>query len=118
LVVFSGEYGVACKEQWREELASLCAEPNVIIDFSDVTRLDAMCVTEVLRMHERRRAQGFDRETVVLGQTTVRRLFDLLRMNDVVRVVESLDDAFRGLNAPAGKGAASTSRRPAYGSRI
>jgi anti-anti-sigma regulatory factor len=92
-MVFSGEYDVTCKRRWSEELASLCAEPNVIIDFSDVTSLDATCVTEVLRMHARRRDKGFDRETVILGQLPVRRLFELHKMQDVVRVVDSLDDA-------------------------
>jgi anti-anti-sigma regulatory factor len=93
LLVFSGGYDVTCKQQWCEELASLCSEPNVIIDFSGVTYLDATCVTEVLRMHARRNAKGFDREVVILGQPTVRRLFDMHKMHDVVRVVESLDDA-------------------------
>ncbi len=93
LMVFSGEYDVSCKRRWSEELAGLCAEPNVIIDFSDVTSLDATCVTEVLRMHARRRDKGFDRETVILGRLPVRRLFELHKMEDVVRVVDSVDDA-------------------------
>ena len=93
LMVFSGKYDVTCKQQWSKELDGLCSEPNVIIDFRDVTDLDATCVTEVLRMHARREARGFERETVILGQLPVRRLFDLHKMQDVVRVVESLDDA-------------------------
>lgn len=92
-MVFSGKYDVTCKRQWSEELEGLCSEPNVIIDFSDVSHLDATCVTEMLRLHERRHDKGFDRETVILGQPPVRRLFDLLKMQEVVRVVECLDDA-------------------------
>lgn len=93
LTIFSGAYDVTCKRQWSEELEGLCAEPNVIIDFSEVSYLDATCVTEVLRMHERRRENGFDRETIIVGQPAVRSLFDLLKMEGVVRVVERLDDA-------------------------
>jgi anti-anti-sigma regulatory factor len=93
LTVFSGAYDVTCKRQWSEELEGLCSEPSVIIDFSGVTLLDATCVTEVLRMHARRQDKGFDRETVILGQPPVRRLFELHKMQDVVRVVDSLDDA-------------------------
>lgn len=93
LMVFSGEYDVTCKRQWSAELEGLCREPDVIIDFSDVSYLDATCVTEMLRMHGRRHDKGFDRETVILGQPLVRKLFDLLKMEDVVRVVECLDDA-------------------------
>jgi anti-anti-sigma regulatory factor len=63
-MVFSGAYDVTCKRQWSEELERLCTEPNVIIDFSDVSSLDATCLTEMLRMHERRRDNGFDRETI------------------------------------------------------
>jgi anti-anti-sigma regulatory factor len=97
-MVFSGEYDVSCKQRWSEELEALCAEPNVIMDFSDVTSLDATCVTEVLRMHARRRDHGFDRETVILGQLQVRRLFELHKMQDVVRLVDSLD---RAMEQPA-----------------
>jgi anti-anti-sigma regulatory factor len=93
VMVFSGEYDVTCKRRWSEELAGLCAEPNVIMDFSDVTSLDATCVTEVLRMHARRQDKGFGPETVILGGLPVRRLFELHKMQDVVRVVDSLDDA-------------------------
>jgi anti-anti-sigma regulatory factor len=95
LTVFSGEYDVTCKRQWSEELDGLCSEPNVIMDFSEVSYLDATCITEMLRMHARRHDKGFDRETVILGQLPVQKLFDLLKMNDVVRVVQCLDDATR-----------------------
>lgn len=93
LMIFSGAYDVTCKEQWSEELETLSTEPNVIIDLSDVSYLDATCLTEMLRMHERRRHNGFDRETIILGQPPVRTLFGLLNMEGVVRVVESLTDA-------------------------
>lgn len=92
-MIFAGAYDVTCKRQWSQELEGLCTEPNVIIDLSDVSYLDATCLTEILRMHERRRDNGFDRETIILGQPLVRRLFDLLKMQGVVRVVGCLDDA-------------------------
>jgi anti-anti-sigma regulatory factor len=92
-MVFAGAYDVTCKRQWSEELEGLCSEPNVIIDLSGVSYLDATCMTELLRMHQRRRDNGFDRETIILGQAPVRRLFDLLKMDGVVRVVECLNDA-------------------------
>jgi anti-anti-sigma regulatory factor len=93
LIVFSGEYDVTCRKRWRGELERLSCEPNVIIDFSNVTNLDATCMTELLRLHERRQANGFGRETVVLHRPLVRRLFELLQMQDVLRVVETLDEA-------------------------
>jgi anti-anti-sigma regulatory factor len=93
LMIFSGAYDVTCKRQWSAVLEGLCAEPDVIIDFSDVSYLDATCVTEMLRMHRRRRDNGFDSETIILGQPPVRKLFDLLKMEGAVRVVECLNDA-------------------------
>jgi anti-anti-sigma factor len=93
LIVFSGEYDVSCRKQWREELERLSCEPNVIIDFTNVSYLDATCMTELLRLHERRHASGFGRETVVLQRPLVRRLFELLQMQDVLRVVETIEEA-------------------------
>ena len=93
LVLFSGEYDVTCRKRWRAELERLSCERNVIIDFSNVTYLDATCVTELLRLHERRDANGFSRETVVLHRPLVRRLFELLHMQDVLRIVETVDEA-------------------------
>lgn len=80
LIVFSGEYDVSCRKQWRDELERLSCEANVIIDLSDVTYLDATCMTELLRLHERRHANGFGRETVVLNRPLVRRLLELWQM--------------------------------------
>ena len=93
LVLFSGEYDVSCRKRWRDELERLTCERNVIIDFSSVTYLDATCMTELLRLHERRHANGFTRETVVLRRPLVRRLFELLHMQDGLRIVETLDEA-------------------------
>lgn len=92
LMVFSGQYDVTCKRKWSAELEHLCAEPYVIIDLSNVSYLDATCVTELLRMHARRSGKGFDREIVILGQPSVRRVFELLSMQSVVRIVERLKD--------------------------
>jgi len=95
LVVFAGEYDLSCEEQWRNELQRLCREPNLIIDLQNVTYLDVTCATELMRMHERRDANGFGREIVILGQPIVRRLFDLLSLRLLFRIVDSSDDAAR-----------------------
>ena len=75
-------------------------------------------MTEMLIMHDLRHAKGFDRETVILRQPAIRRLFDAFKMHDVLRVVDSLADApgghrpgpvvhhaFPGTNATAAPGA-------------
>ncbi|MBV8374860.1 MAG: anti-sigma factor antagonist [Candidatus Eremiobacteraeota bacterium] len=95
LVVFIGEYDLACKEQWRSELQVLCREPNLVIDFQEVTYLDVTCAKELMAMHVCRDAKGFAPETVILGQPIVRRLFDLLNLQLLFRIVDSSDDAAR-----------------------
>jgi anti-anti-sigma regulatory factor len=93
LVVFAGEYDLACKEQWRDELQRLYREPKLVIDFQNVTYLDVTCAMELMSMHEHRGANGFGRETVILGQPIVRRLFELLNLQTHFRIVDSTEDA-------------------------
>jgi anti-anti-sigma factor len=93
VIVFSGEYDLARKEPLRKELETLNPQPNVILDFTEVAYLDSICVTELLRMHGLRAANGFETETVVVRNPSVRRLFDILGLNQVFRVVETIDAA-------------------------
>ncbi len=95
LVTFTGEYDLASHAQWRSALEKLYAEPSVIIDLQHVEYLDVSCVLELLTLHELRAANGFERETVILGHPIVRRLFDLLKLRGLFRVVDSYDDAAR-----------------------
>ena len=62
--------------------------PDLILDFREVTFIDSTCVTELLRMHTIRVTNSLPRETIVLGKTPIRRLFEVLDLYRVFNVVE------------------------------
>ena len=92
-IAFSGEYDLNSKERLRERLETLRCEPDVVIDFSGVTHLDATCVTELVRMHRHRRSLGFDRETIIVGDPSVQRCLDLLKMQLIFSVIDASNEA-------------------------
>lgn len=93
VVVFSGEYDVACKEQLREELDRLVAFERVVLDFADVTYIDSTTVGELVRMHKRRAENLFERETIVVRNRGVQKVFDLLELRKVFQLVGTLEEA-------------------------
>jgi anti-anti-sigma factor len=94
VVVFSGEYDLEFKEQFRAELTQLAGVPNVILDCSDVTYLDSTILTELIRLHRLRAENRYERETIVLSRKHLVKLFDLLDLKKVFRLVDRVDDAF------------------------
>jgi anti-anti-sigma factor len=93
VIVFVGEYDFACKERLREELREAYTEPNLILDLSDVSYIDASFVTELVRLHQARRRRHFVPEVVVLCHPMLQRLFDILDLGNTFRVVGSLGEA-------------------------
>ncbi|HEY1656216.1 MAG TPA: hypothetical protein VGF86_14010 [Candidatus Tumulicola sp.] len=51
-------------------------------------------------MHNLRAASGFERETIVFQHPRLKRLFDILDMGKVFRLVRTLDDAVEKNGAP------------------
>ncbi len=98
VVVFAGEYDVASKERLRAELERLVSVQDLILDFRDVTYIDSIAVTELVRMHKLRAENLFERETIVTSGF-VRRLFDLLELKKVFRLVDTVDEALVGPRA-------------------
>ena len=47
IVVFAGEYDLACQKELRREFDRLHEQPNVVLDFSNVTYLDSTCIAEL-----------------------------------------------------------------------
>jgi anti-anti-sigma factor len=93
VIVFAGEYDLTSKEQLRTTLALLSTVPRVIFDFSDVTYLDSTVITELIRMRNLRAASGFKRETIVFQHPQLKRVFDILQMGKLFRLVGTLDEA-------------------------
>ncbi|HEY1656095.1 MAG TPA: STAS domain-containing protein [Candidatus Tumulicola sp.] len=90
IVTFDGEYDIARKEEMRAKLEALASVPRALLDFSRVTYMDSTAVTELLRLHKIRAERSLDRETIVLGG--VQKLFELLQLNKVFRLVDSMED--------------------------
>ena len=92
MVVYAGEYDVGGKSSLRALLDRIAEIPELILDFREVTFIDSTCVTELLRMHTLRIGNSLSRETIVLGTTPIRQLFEVLDLYRVFNVVEDVAD--------------------------
>jgi anti-anti-sigma factor len=95
VVVLAGEYDVALKQQLRADLDRLVDVPNVILDCSAVTYVDSTIIAELISLHRLRAENRYERETIVLNHRHVVKLFDLLDLKKVFRIVDRLDDEHR-----------------------
>jgi anti-anti-sigma factor len=93
VMVFSGEYDLASKEQVRAAFDAVSEAPRVVLDFSDVSYIDSSVVVELVRIHSARAAGDLERETVVVGNKNLLKIFDILQLASVFRIVDTLDDA-------------------------
>ena len=93
VVVFAGEYSVSVKSRLRSEMSRISTKPEVVLDFTEVTFIDSICVTELLRMQKRRSAAEYPRASIVINTPSLKRLFTVLNLDRVFNVVETLDDA-------------------------
>ncbi len=93
VMVFSGEYDLASKEPLRAAFDAVSEAPRVVLDFSGVTYIDSTVIHELVRIHNARAVRGLERETIVVRNESLLRIFDIVNLAAVLRVVESLDDA-------------------------
>lgn len=93
VMVFSGEYDIVSKDQVRTAFDAVSEAPRLALDFSDVRYIDSSIIHELLRLHNTRAAGALERETVVVRSKNLLRLFEILHLASVFRVVESLDEA-------------------------
>lgn len=93
VIVFAGEYDLACKDQLRDEFLSVQSEPSLVLDLSEVSYVDSSFVTQLLRLHQYRHASTFATETIVLRHPMLRRLFAVLGLQSTFRLVDTLDEA-------------------------
>jgi anti-anti-sigma factor len=101
VVVFAGEYDLACKQQFREELARLRSQSEVVLDFTEVTYVDSTIIAELLLLAKDRISAGFPPPKIVLSsnKSAIRRVFDVVQLGKVINLVNSLDGASRELRA-------------------
>jgi anti-anti-sigma factor len=91
-VAFSGEYDLACRAQLRDEFASVARVPHLILDFTKVTYLDSTIIVELMRLSVLRCEHGCN-EAIIVANATVARLFRLVKLETLFRVVDSLEEA-------------------------
>jgi hypothetical protein len=56
--------------------------------------LDSTILTELIRLHRLRAENRYERETIVLGRKHLVKLFDLLDLKKVFRLLDRVEDAF------------------------
>jgi anti-anti-sigma factor len=92
VMVFGGEYDIACKEHLRDDLAPLTNAPDVILDFTDVTYIDSSFLNELVALHKNRDAKGYKSETIVVNNENLIKLFGLLGLQGVFAFVGGLEE--------------------------
>jgi anti-sigma B factor antagonist len=93
IIQFSGEYDLSCKEQLRAELDGLSQGRNLILDLSRVTYLDSTFISALVTIYKSRAESGHECETLIIQNQTVQRLFDVLGLHKVLKIVDSMDAA-------------------------
>jgi len=93
VMIFSGEYDLESKDLLRTVVDELAKAPNVVLDFSAVTYIDATVIAALMRLHNARAADGLERETLVVRHKNLLRVLDVLHLTEVFNIVEALDDA-------------------------
>lgn len=93
VVVFAGEYTLGSKNKLHRELNRLATKPRLVLDFSEVSYMDSTCIAELMRMEQRRAAAGFETAFVVMQSPVLIRIFSVVTLDRVFRVVPALDQA-------------------------
>lgn len=88
VVVFSGEYDLRNLRELRRDLAPLQREADIVLDFTEVTFLDAASVKEFILLHEGRTACGFPRETIIVKPgSAIERVLRAVRLDELFAIV-------------------------------
>jgi anti-anti-sigma factor len=93
VVVFTGEYDLAHREQLRAEFDTLRNEPKVVLDMTAVTYFDSTCIGLLIRLHTDRVANNCEQLSIVSSTRIIKRLFQLLGFDSMFRIVGTLDEA-------------------------
>jgi anti-anti-sigma factor len=93
VMVFSGEYDLASQQQVRRAFDSLAPASRAVLDFTAVTYVDSTVLSELVRLNALRLEGGLETVTLATANSNIRRLLSLVQLTDVLRVVDSLEDA-------------------------
>lgn len=101
VMIFNGEYDIAGAQRLRADLDRMRDIKRVVLDFTDVTFVDSKAIHELVNLHHYRAGRGFERETIVFQNPNLRRLFGILKLEQVFRCVSSLSDVIRNDGTPS-----------------
>ena len=91
--VFAGEYDLTHQLSLQEDFDSLCDEPDVVLDLTAVTYLDSTFVNALLRPNTHRIERKMRPFSIVLHSLALKRLFSLLYLGVLFRLVDTLEEA-------------------------
>ncbi|MFY9738707.1 MAG: STAS domain-containing protein [Candidatus Cybelea sp.] len=92
VMIFGGEYDIAGAEQLRADLHRVRDIPRVVLDFTDVAFVDSKAIHALIDLHHYRAAKGFTREAIVFQNPNLRRIFGILKLEQVFQCVSNLSD--------------------------
>ena len=101
VMIFTGEYDIAGAERLRADLNRLRDTQKVVLDFTDVTFVDSKAIHELVNLHHYRAAKGFEREAIVFQNPNLRRIFGILRLEEVFHCVSNLSDVVGNDDTPS-----------------
>ncbi len=88
-----GEFDISTRDHLSAALERLYDRGNVILDLTEVRYLDSTAIGEFIHLHKVRKAKGRQRETIVIPNDALRRIFDILRLAEVFDLADRLEDA-------------------------
>lgn len=88
-----GEFDISTRDRLSAGLERLNDVSNVILDLTEVRYLDSTAIGEFIRLHKVRKAKDLQRETIVIPNDALRRIFDILRLAEVFTLTDRLEDA-------------------------
>jgi anti-anti-sigma factor len=98
VVALDGEHDVDDAGSLRRLLdEDLADRPDIVVDLSRTAFVDSTVVAVILGAHRRRRAQGG--VAIVLGDGVLRRMFEIMRLDQVFTTFPTAGDALTELRS-------------------
>jgi len=77
------EWDVVFADELGRLLESSYSHPNVIIDMSNVRFIDSTCLGKLVKMRKERGTRGLAPERIVIPNENIRRVFALVRFDEI-----------------------------------
>jgi anti-anti-sigma factor len=87
------EWDIAFAPVLERLLEPTYTHPYVILDMGSVRFIDSTCLGKLIKMHKERQLRGFDAARLVIPSESIRRVFALVRFDELFPIYESLSEA-------------------------